>query len=129
MTAVWIDPELFLEHQGVRVYHTYKEDDYDQGERRYEFTTDARCGLLDSLCADEPCRHVFDVQALSTWQPTPQPPYCCGANDTPENRAAWQRYWELEATAITTAITAAIDRGELSARGWEPPASVPTPAA
>ena len=29
--TVWIDPELFLEHQGVRVFHTYKDDDYDQG--------------------------------------------------------------------------------------------------
>jgi hypothetical protein len=88
MHTVWMDPELFLEHQGVRVYHTYKEDDYDQCARRYSFTLHAACGLLDSPCADQPCRHVFDVQALSTWQPPARPPYVCGANDTPENHAA-----------------------------------------
>ena len=33
--TVWAEPELLVEHQGVRVFHTYKEDDYDQGAQRY----------------------------------------------------------------------------------------------
>jgi len=116
--TVWIDPELLLEHQGVRVFHTYKEDDYDQGAKRHWFTLNIQCGVADSLCEDQPCRHVFDVQALSTWREPEKPPYCTGAHDTPENRKAWEQYWELEAVAIQAAITAAIERGELTSSGW-----------
>jgi hypothetical protein len=64
--TVWIDPELLLEHQGVRVFHTYKDDDYDQGAKCYWFTLNPQCGVADSLCEDQPCRHVFEVQQLST---------------------------------------------------------------
>jgi len=116
--TAWIDPELLLEHQGVQVYCTYKEDDYDQGAKRYWFTVNAQCGELDQLCDDQPCRHVFDVRELSTWQPPEQPPFCTGANDTPENHAAWERFWEQEEQSIQAAIRSAIERGELTARGW-----------
>ena len=115
--TVWIDPELLLEHQGLRVFRTYKEDDYDQGAKVYWFTVNPQCGELDRLCEDQPCRHVFDVRELSTWQPPEQPPYCIGPNDTPENHAAWERYRELEHAVILTAITSAIERGELTSRG------------
>lgn len=117
MQTAWIDPELLLEHQGVRVFRTYKDDDYDQGTKRYWFTLNPQCGVLDSLCEDELCRHVFDVRELSTWQAPAQPPYCTGPNDTPENRTVWDRYWELEAAAIRAAITAAVERGELTQSG------------
>jgi hypothetical protein len=116
--TVWIDPELLLEHQGVRVFHTYKADDYDQGAQRYWFTLNRQCGVLDSLCEDKLCRHVFNVLELSTWRAPEQPPYCTGAHDTPDNRQAWEHYWELEAAAIRTAITAAIEQRELSPSGW-----------
>jgi len=116
--TVWIDPELLLEHQGVRVFHTYKEDDYDQGAKPYSFTLNPQCGVADSLCEDQPCRHVFDVQELSTWRPPVKPPYCTGSHDTPENRKAWEQYWELEVAAIRVAISAAIERGELTQSGW-----------
>ena len=115
--TVWVEPELLLQHQGVRVFHTYKEDDYDQGAKRYWFTVNSMCGELDRLCDDQPCRHVFDVRELSTWKALEQPPYCIDANDTPENHAAWERYWESEPAAIYAAITAAIERGELTSRG------------
>jgi len=26
----WVDPELFLEYKGVKVYHTYKDDDFEE---------------------------------------------------------------------------------------------------
>ena len=116
--TVWVDPELVLEHRGVRVFHTYKDDDVNQGQRRYWYTINPQCGVADSLCEDQPCRHVFDVRALSTWHPPAEPRYCTGANDTPETRAAWDRYWELEKEAVKAAITAAIEEEELSTRGW-----------
>src|ERR1051326_9257766 len=68
MQTVWVDPELLLEHQGVRVFQTYREDDYGQGARDYWFTANSLCGELDRLCDDQPCRHVFDVRELSTWK-------------------------------------------------------------
>ena len=116
--TVWIDPELLLEHQGVRVFHTYKDDDYDQGAKHYWFTLNPQCGELDQLCDERPCRHVFDVRGLSTWREPAKPPYCTGAQDTSENRKAWEQYWELEAAAIRAAITAAIEQGELTQSGW-----------
>ncbi len=116
--TVWIDPELLLEHQGVRVFHTYKDDDYDQGAKRYWFTLSEQCGVADSLCEDQPCRHVFDVQGLSTWREPAKPPYCTGAHDTPENRKARERHRDLEAEAIRLAITTAIERGEVTPSGW-----------
>ena len=115
--TVWVEPELFLEHQGVRAFHTYKEDDYGQGAKRYWFTVNPQCGELDRLCDDQPCRHVFDVRELSTWRPPEQPPYCIDANDTPDNHAAWERYWESELAAIQAAITTAIEQGELTSHG------------
>jgi hypothetical protein len=116
--TVWIDPEVLLEHQNVRVFHTYKDDDYDQGAKRYWFTLNPQCGVADSLCEDQPCRHVFDVQELSTWRPPEKPPSCTGPRDTRENHKAWEQYWELEAAAIQSAIAAAIERGELTQSGW-----------
>jgi hypothetical protein len=115
--TAWIDPELFLEHRGVRVFHTYKDDDYDQGVKRYWFTLNSLCGELDQLCLEQPCRHVFDVRELPTWQAPESPPYCIHENDTPENHAAWEQYWEKECAAIRSAIAAAIERGELRPRG------------
>lgn len=29
MPFKWITPDLFMEYKGVRVYHVYKEDDYE----------------------------------------------------------------------------------------------------
>jgi len=118
--TVWIDPELLLKHRAVRVFHTYKDDDYNQGARLYEFTLSQVCGELDRLCDDQPCRHVFNVQELSTWQSPEQPPYCIGPDDTPENHAAWERYRALEQAAIQTAVKTAIEQGELTLRGWQP---------
>ena len=118
--TVWCDPELLLEHAGVRVFHTYKEDDLDQRRLRDEFTLDARCSASDARCDSDLCRHVFYVRELSTWRMPEQPPYCTGEHATPENHAAWDRFWQTEADAIRSAIIAAIERGELTAEGVQP---------
>lgn len=54
-STAWCDPELFLEHNGVKVYHTYKGDDTDQPVRQYCFTMDCT--------SDE---HAFDIREFET---------------------------------------------------------------
>jgi hypothetical protein len=117
--TMWIDPELFLEHHGVKVLHTYKDDDVNQGQRCYWLTVNPECGVTAGVCEDQPCRHVFDVRELSTWREPEHSAYCTDKNNTPQNHAAWERYWNQEARAIKAAVIAAIDRGELSTRGWQ----------
>lgn len=36
----WVPPELFVEYNGVLVYHVYKDDDVEQGPRHFWYTTD-----------------------------------------------------------------------------------------
>ena len=38
--TIWVEPEVFLEHSGVTVYHTYKDDDIEQGASWYWFRLD-----------------------------------------------------------------------------------------
>jgi hypothetical protein len=116
--TAWEGPELFVEHKGVKVFHTYKDDDVNQGQRCYWLTVNAECGMTARVCEDQPCRHVFDVRGLSTWREPEHPPYCT-ENNTPQNHASWERYWKQEAHAIKASVVAAIDRGELSTRGWQ----------
>ena len=40
MPYIWTEPELFVEHQGVSVYHVYKDGYWDCGCRVYWYTTD-----------------------------------------------------------------------------------------
>lgn len=35
----WIDPDIFIEHEGVRIYHTYKDEEWENGRLTYWFTT------------------------------------------------------------------------------------------
>jgi hypothetical protein len=45
----WVDPELLLDHGGVKVFHTYKNDDLDQGPNPFWFTLNSESGwLIDS---------------------------------------------------------------------------------
>lgn len=39
----WIDPEVFVEYNGMTVYHVYKDDEISQGRREFWYTTDL-CG-------------------------------------------------------------------------------------
>jgi hypothetical protein len=54
----WTDPEVFLEHAGVTVYHVYKDDDASAGARLYWYTVDPEGSDQD---AD---RRTFDVRGL-----------------------------------------------------------------
>lgn len=110
----WVDPEVFLEHKGVKVYCTYKYDDVQQGPRRYSFTLSPLCGEDSCDCGGR-CKNVFDIRELPTWNEPPHPPYLTGEHDTSENRKAWDRWHEdrVEEKHIRAAIQGAIDRGIL----------------
>ena len=115
----WVDPELFLDHGSVKVFHTYKDDDLDQGPNRYWFTLNPECSVERPACGITFCPHVFDVRELASWKPPVEPPYCTGENDTPENHAAWERYWEQESQAIRTSMKTAIDACQLGTQSNE----------
>jgi hypothetical protein len=56
MPMIWVEPEVFLEHEGVTVYHAYKHGGL--GSRlRYWFNTDP----------DETDVFDFDVRSLPDW--------------------------------------------------------------
>lgn len=111
--TVWVKPMLFLEHGAQQVFHTYHDDDIDQGMNQYWFTLNPMCGVVDNACNGNPCRHVFDVRELATWKPPVRPQKHIATDDTPENRTAWDQYWKQDYDAITTAIINAIDSGAL----------------
>lgn len=53
-TTTWVDPDLFLTHNGVNVFHTYKDDDVEQGQ--------SFCWYTLNCCEDD---HAFDVRDLT----------------------------------------------------------------
>ena len=55
--TVFEPAELFLSHKGVDIYHCYKDDEIEQGQREYHFV------LCDSLNEDE----SFDIRELNAW--------------------------------------------------------------
>lgn len=58
----WIDPEVFLTHGDVTIYHVYKDDEIAQGRREYWYTTDLSGGDYEDPCS-------FDVRDLPTFTP------------------------------------------------------------
>lgn len=125
--TIWVNPELFLKYRRVSVFHTYRYNDIEQRRDRHVFTLKAECEVEHPGCSDDPCRHLFDVRTLSTWNPPVEPPYCTGKNNTPENRAAWDKYGELEVEAMRTAMMDAIEKGELRRSGLFPSAGPKRP--
>jgi len=60
----WVEPELFMEHSGVRIYHSYKDDEYDH-LLEYHFQvqwTDETEGTTEDDMWE------FDVRDLETWR-------------------------------------------------------------
>lgn len=53
---IFVSPELFAEHNGVKVYRRYLDDDVDQGPMEYWFTT--------SYAKGEGSGFNFDVREL-----------------------------------------------------------------
>lgn len=129
--TVWVKPELFLKHKKVRVWCMYKDDDWDQGPRTYDFTLRVGCEEMGSAisCHDggEPCHHVFDARDLPDWEEPPHPPFMSG----PEYEAMskhqkvaldtkWKKYHrdEVEKAFIQKKICDAIDLGVVTQNGF-----------
>lgn len=56
MPMIWTEPEVACEHNGVVVYHTYKDQDISQS-RQYWYT-------LDQTEDEE---NEFDIRDLDAW--------------------------------------------------------------
>jgi hypothetical protein len=71
-----VDPEVFLEHNGVTIYHIYKNDDIDASAREFWFTVDPDQGSDDN---GHGTGGTFDVRQLPIPKAGPslrdQPPF------------------------------------------------------
>ena len=79
--------DLFIRHNGVGIYHTYKDDEVEYGPRTYWFVTDPYLGENDA----------FDVRDLPSF--------------------AEPNHWIELTGAITRALRDAIDAGIVTADG------------
>lgn len=130
--TVWVKPELFLKYKKVRVWHMYKDDDWDQGPRTYDFTLKVGCEEMGSQISchnsGDPCRHVFDVRDLPNWTEPPHPPFMTGPGFdklTKRQKAALDRQWkkyhdnEVEKKHIREKLCDAVDLGFLNQDGYK----------
>lgn len=124
----WVEPDVFLTHNGVTVYCTYKSDDIRNGPRTYWFSLSDLCGEESCECDSGKCSCVFDVRELGNWT-GPHPPFLTGENNTPENKLAWDKYHadRMEEKHIQTVIREALDRGLLIPPPPVGPGQGPTP--
>lgn len=90
--TTWVKPEVFMVHKGIKVYHTYKNDEAGQGSLRYWYTTNGE--EMDD--AEDPFE--FDVRCLDTWT---------------ADLSKLEYYGDEETKAIINAIAAALDSGEI----------------
>ena len=110
----WIDPELFMEHNVVRVFRTYKDDDVGQGCKDYWFTLDNN--------SDESAFDVRDLDVPSQKNLGNNPPFLVGPHfdaASKEQRDIWGEEWHIWHTtgrnaAIRQVIIEAIEAGKLS---------------
>ena len=70
----WVDPEVFMEHEGVTIYHTYKDCEFTKGELTYWFTT-------NELDAEEDFH--FDVRELRLYASDPESAIDDGSHPPP----------------------------------------------
>ena len=114
--TIWVEPEVFLEHNGVTVYHTYRDDDFDQGANWYWFRLDQ----------EENDEGKFDIRDLDTDKLLDNPPpYRNGTewdSTTPQERdaimEAWNKWYESGFDEARRAVLRyAIDNGLLKSPG------------
>jgi hypothetical protein len=100
-TTVWEPNDLFLEHGGIRIFHTYKNDEEEVLTYWYGTSSES----MD--CDDET---TFDIRELPTWGPVDE------LNTLYEEYCSKKRRLTYDKTepivnAIRMAVIAAIDTG------------------
>ena len=111
MTSEWIAPEIFTTHNGVIIYHTYNDEELDQGQNTYWFTTS------HNDC--EPEFH-FDARELDVparAQLGGHPPYISSTTDSAiekqRKETLWAKWREREPEIMREIIHQAIEGGIL----------------
>lgn len=61
-TQEWVAPEVFMQHKGVTIYHTYDDGDFNNGPMKFWYTTCEN---------DTEVKFHFDVRDLPTDIPRP----------------------------------------------------------
>lgn len=61
--SVFVPAEVFTEHNGVTIYHVYKNDDVEQGARTYSYAI-----TEDGSDSDPDWGGTFDVRDLPAWR-------------------------------------------------------------
>jgi hypothetical protein len=106
----WTEPDPFFHYKGVTVYFIYKNDDEEQGTRRYAFTTNPDAG--DESDEED---GVFDIRDLPGYR-EPESTRRRGMTEE-EDRAAFWEDFRNEREAAQKIIEAAIDSGRI--KKWE----------
>lgn len=105
MPYEWTEPELFMEHRGAQVYHTYKGGPGNEYQQDYWYTTDSACDDVEGEYDDNP---IFDVRDL----PVPADLPACADDDARHSYI----------------VRAAIDSGDLAfPEGYGPTEPLPEP--
>jgi len=102
----WVEPDIYLEHNGVRVFYTYDNDDYDDPNFCYYTTNE-----------DDNTEDHFDVRDLKSWFPDPnQPEFLKPGVKNPVLEKQWAEYHKRDARNehFKNVIKAAIDAGEIT---------------
>lgn len=116
----WVDPEIFLEHNGVTIYCTYKYDEVSNGPYDNWFTMylgySESSGTYDK---DQNRCGAFDIRELPGYKEIlkSKPPYIDTANDSDEvvrkKNMLWAQWRQVEPAMIRDFLRGAIDRGDL----------------
>lgn len=114
----WVDPEVFLVHKGITVYHTYNDNDFGQGRLTYWFTTNG--------FSDEDSFDVRELDVPSKVRLNDHPPFLSASSNpafetaSEEQKAEWRQQWAAwhdggEENIIRAMIIEAIDLGLITA--------------
>lgn len=98
-----IEPDLALEWNEISIWHTYADDDYEQGPERYCFTTDPEETDSENMDSDV----IFDVRDLPLWEDLEEPVISLSHG----TKACWEDYWKSEPAWIAAMLCAAIEKG------------------
>lgn len=91
--STYVAPEIVLTHNGVTIYHTYKNDEIEQGPSDYWFTLDPDDTEIDG----ETRFDVRELQVPSAVLLKAHPPYLSGPHwvaASSSTRAKWKRQWD-----------------------------------